>query len=63
LTAGWLAEGHEFPLGDVPGGFVDALLEPAEDTVNVYRGRHFRDFCPVPVPERRIRGNLGNPAG
>ncbi|MEV0474052.1 hypothetical protein [Streptomyces prunicolor] len=46
LNAGWLAEGHEFPRGDVPEGFVEALLELAKDTVNVYRGMHFCDFCP-----------------
>jgi hypothetical protein len=47
LNVGWLAEGQEFPLGDVSEGFVDALLELAKDTVNVYRGMHFCDFCPT----------------
>jgi hypothetical protein len=47
LNVGWLAEGHEFLRGDVPGGFVEALLELAKDTVNVYRGMHFCDFCPT----------------
>jgi hypothetical protein len=47
LNVGWLAAGHEFPLGDVPEGFVDALLRLAENTVNVYRGMHFCDFCPT----------------
>jgi hypothetical protein len=45
LNVGWLAAGHEFPLGEVPEGFVDALLELAKDPVNVYRGMHFCDFC------------------
>ncbi|MEV5527899.1 hypothetical protein [Streptomyces prunicolor] len=47
LNVGWLAEGHAFPRGDVPEGFVEALLELAKDTVNVYRGMHFCDFCPT----------------
>lgn len=47
LNVGWLAEGHEVPVGDVPEGFVEALLELAKDTVNVYRGVHFCDFCPT----------------
>lgn len=47
LNVGWLAERHEFPRGDVPEGFVEALPEMAEDTVNVYRGMHFCDFCPT----------------
>jgi hypothetical protein len=47
LNVGWLAEGHEFPRGDVLEGFVAALLELAEDTVNVYRGMHFCDFGPT----------------
>ncbi|QIY69204.1 hypothetical protein HEP84_08370 [Streptomyces sp. RLB1-33] len=47
LNVGWLAEGHEFWRGDVPEGFVEALLDLAKDTVNVYRGMHFCDFCPT----------------
>ncbi|MFF4900420.1 hypothetical protein [Streptomyces sp. NPDC001068] len=47
LNVGWLAEGHEFPRGDVPEGFVEALLELAKDKVNVYRGMHICDFCPT----------------
>ncbi|MFK0288036.1 hypothetical protein ACIQVL_47280 [Streptomyces sp. NPDC090499] len=45
LNVGWLAEGHEIPQGEVPDGLVEALLELAKDTVNVYRGMHFCDFC------------------
>lgn len=46
LNVGWLAPGHDFPVGDSPAGLVDALAElRAEHAQARTRGWHQCDFC------------------
>ena len=47
LAIGWLEDGHEFPTGDVPPRFVDALFEALDrPRVNVMRGFQTCFRCP-----------------
>jgi hypothetical protein len=56
LNVGWLEREHDFARGDVPDGFVTALLRCAMRPVRMYRGLHACDLCPTasPVSERVV---------
>jgi len=46
LNVGWLAPGHDFPAGDPPAGFIDALAELRAEHAQVRtRGWHQCGFC------------------
>lgn len=46
FNVGWLGRGHEFPVGDVPAGFVDRLARLAlRHPVNRMRGWQACPFC------------------
>jgi hypothetical protein len=46
LNVGWLESGHNFPVGDPPGGFLDALAELCAGNLQApTRGWHECDLC------------------
>jgi hypothetical protein len=58
LNVGWLAEGHPFAVGDTPRAFLLALEILVETPVNLYRGRHYCEFCPGPKITRDEAGKV-----
>ena len=49
---GWLAIGHNFEVGDVSSGFVDALTLCAVESFHETRGFHSCEFCAEESPVR-----------
>ena len=46
LNVGWLEHGHDFPVGDPPGGFLDALAELCARNAHApTRGFHSCNLC------------------
>ena len=48
FNAGWLDEGHPFPIGPVSTEFVRRLIVLSKNPVMLYRGIHPCPFCPPP---------------
>jgi hypothetical protein len=63
LNVGWLSAEHEFVRGQVPGGFVAALLVCATRPAREYRGLHSCELCDVETARKDLDGRevlLGN---
>ena len=48
FNAGWLDEGHPYPIGPVPTEFIRRLIVLSENPVMCLRGWHQCNFCPPP---------------
>jgi hypothetical protein len=48
LNVGWLSSSHLFSKGTPVRDFVAALRKLISEPVNLYRGRHYCEFCPPP---------------
>lgn len=48
LNVGWLSNSHDFEKRAPNQDFVAALRKLVATPVNLYRGRHYCEFCPQP---------------
>jgi hypothetical protein len=48
LNVGWLGKDQPFAEGDTSAAFLLALEVLVKSPVNLYRGRHYCEFCPGP---------------
>jgi hypothetical protein len=55
VNVGWLDEGNNFPTGESPREFQEALLELCKDPVFLHRGTHACWFCRA--LHRQVEGN------
>jgi hypothetical protein len=56
VNIGWLSREHGFATGLAPREFLTALARLTDSPVNLYRGRHYCEFCPTPMVTMSDRG-------
>lgn len=61
VNVGWLGTGLPHPTGEVPPGFVDALIVLADDMRHSTRGFHGCPFCLAESPVRVRSERLARP--
>lgn len=63
INIGWLDKAESFTTGDVPPDFVDRLVELCGKPVNLTRGFHHCNLCPLPEGQFPEPITVATPAG